>query len=102
MSTKLTVEEIHRLYAAGDATPSEIVRAAIEKIEADNERLNAYLTINREGALNQAATLDGAIQSAMQTQPLAGVPVAIKDNMCTEGVRTTCGSRILGNYVPQY
>ncbi|MEK7832048.1 MAG: amidase family protein, partial [Acidobacteriota bacterium] len=102
MSTKLTVEEIHKLYASGDAKPSEIVRSTIEKIEADNERLNAYLTVNREASLKIAEAMDGDIQSAIQTKPLAGVPVAIKDNMVTVGVRTTCGSRILGNYVPPY
>lgn len=99
---KLTVEGIHNLYAAGDATPSQITRAALDKIEQDNERLNAYLTINREGALRAAAAMDGEIQSAINEKPLAGIPIAIKDNMCTEGIRTTCGSRILGNYVPQY
>ncbi|MDQ3009283.1 MAG: Asp-tRNA(Asn)/Glu-tRNA(Gln) amidotransferase subunit GatA [Acidobacteriota bacterium] len=99
---KLTVEEIHNLYAAGDATPSQITRAALDKIEQDNERLNAYLTINRDGALKAAAAMDGDIQSAIKEKPLAGIPVAIKDNMCTEGIRTTCGSRIMGNYVPQY
>lgn len=102
LSKTLSIEDIHNLYAAGDAKPSEITRAALDRIEQDNERLNAYLTINREGALAAAAALDGEILSAIQTKPLAGVPVAIKDNMCTEGVRTTCGSRILGNYVPQY
>jgi aspartyl-tRNA(Asn)/glutamyl-tRNA(Gln) amidotransferase subunit A len=99
---KLTVEEIHKLYAAGDTTPSEIARAALDKIEQDNERLNAYLTINRDGALNAAAAMDGEIQSAIKDRPLAGIPVALKDNLCTEGLRTTCGSHILGNYVPQY
>jgi aspartyl-tRNA(Asn)/glutamyl-tRNA(Gln) amidotransferase subunit A len=99
---KLTVEEIHNLYTAGDATPSEITRAALDTIEHDNERLNAYLTINRDRALKAAAVMDGEIQSAIKDKLLAGVPVAIKDNLCTEGVRTTCGSQILSNYVPQY
>jgi aspartyl-tRNA(Asn)/glutamyl-tRNA(Gln) amidotransferase subunit A len=98
----LTVEELHRLYAAGEARPSEIVKTAIDRIEADNDRLNAFITINRDAALAQAAAMDAEIQTAIQTKPLAGVPVAVKDNMCTEGLRTTCGSRILGNYVPPY
>lgn len=97
-----TVEELHKLYASGEAKPSEIIRAALDKIERDNERLNAFLTLDREGALAEAAALDGEIQSAIKEKPLAGVPIAVKDNMCTEGLRTTCGSRILGNYVPQY
>ncbi|MBP6823069.1 MAG: Asp-tRNA(Asn)/Glu-tRNA(Gln) amidotransferase subunit GatA [Acidobacteria bacterium] len=102
MSTKLTVEEIHKLYASGDAKPSEIVRSTIEKIETDNDRLNAYLTVSRESSLKLAEAMDADIQSAVKEKPLAGIPVAIKDNMCVAGVRTTCGSRILGNYLPPY
>jgi aspartyl-tRNA(Asn)/glutamyl-tRNA(Gln) amidotransferase subunit A len=98
----LTVEEIHKLYESGDAKPSEIARAALEKIEADNDQLNAYLTINREASLKLAEAMDADIQSAVKEKPLAGIPVAIKDNMCVAGVRTTCGSRILGNYLPPY
>lgn len=102
LSTKLTVEEIHKLYVSGDAKPSEIVRSTIEKIETDNDRLNAYLTVSRESSLKLAEAMDADIQSAVKEKPLAGIPVAIKDNMCVAGVRTTCGSRILGNYLPPY
>lgn len=102
MSNKLTIEEIHKLYESGDATPSEIVHATLGKIETDNERLNAYLTINRENASIAAAAMDADIRSAIKTKPLAGIPVVVKDNMITAGVRTTCGSRILGNYLPPY
>lgn len=102
MSTILTIEEIHKLYTTGEAKPSEIVETALENIEADNERLNAYLTVNRKTALETAAAMDADIQSAVKSKPLAGVPVAIKDNMCVAGVRTTCGSKILANYIPPY
>jgi aspartyl-tRNA(Asn)/glutamyl-tRNA(Gln) amidotransferase subunit A len=98
----LTIEELHKLYAAGNTRPSEVCRAALDQIEKLNERLNAFLTINREGALKRAAQMDAEIKDAVRTKPFAGVPVAIKDNMCTVGLRTTCGSRILGNYVPPY
>lgn len=86
----------------GQAKPSEICRDALDRIEKDNDRLNAYVTIDREGALQRAAALDAGIQNAVKQNPLAGIPVAIKDNLCTEGVRTTCASRILANYVPPY
>ncbi|MBX3278502.1 MAG: Asp-tRNA(Asn)/Glu-tRNA(Gln) amidotransferase subunit GatA [Acidobacteria bacterium] len=102
MTISLTVDEIHRLYEKGDATPSEIVRAALDRIEESQSSLNAYLTVSRESALKRAETLDSGIRDAVRVLPLAGIPVAIKDNMCTEGVRTTCGSRILGNYIPPY
>lgn len=98
----MTIEDIHKLYTAGEAKPSEIIRTSLEKIEADNDRLNAYLTISRDAAIKTAAAMDAGIQSAVNSKPLAGIPVAIKDNLCVTGVRTTCGSRILGNYVPPY
>jgi aspartyl-tRNA(Asn)/glutamyl-tRNA(Gln) amidotransferase subunit A len=97
-----TIEAIHKLYATGDAKPSEIVSVALDRIEAANPRLNAFLTLNRKAALERAQALDADIQTQLQTQPLAGIPVAIKDNMCTAGLRTTCGSRILSNYAPPY
>jgi aspartyl-tRNA(Asn)/glutamyl-tRNA(Gln) amidotransferase subunit A len=99
---KLTVEEIHELYASGEAKPSEICRAAIERIEKDNERLNTFITINSESAMQRAAAMDADIQNAVKQKPLAGIPIAVKDNLCTEGIRTTCASHILGNYVPPY
>jgi aspartyl-tRNA(Asn)/glutamyl-tRNA(Gln) amidotransferase subunit A len=98
----LTIEDIHKLYSTGEATPSEIVRAALDKIEADNERLNAYVTVSRESASIAAAAMDKEIQTAIAQKPLAGIPVVVKDNMVTAGIRTTCGSRILGNYLPPY
>lgn len=98
----MTIEDIHKLYSTGEATPSEIVRAALDKIEADNERLNAYVTVSRESASIAAAAMDKEIQTAIAQKPLAGIPVVVKDNMVTAGIRTTCGSRILGNYLPPY
>jgi aspartyl-tRNA(Asn)/glutamyl-tRNA(Gln) amidotransferase subunit A len=99
---RFTVEGLHRLYLSGEAKPSEIVRAALDRIENDNERLNAYITINREGAIKRAASMDAAIRNEIGQRPLAGIPVAVKDNFCTEGLRTTCGSRILEHYFPPY
>src|SRR5262245_48919194 len=102
MTMDLTIAELHKLYASGAKKPSEICREALDRIERDNERLNAYVTINRESALELAAAMDADIQNSIKRKALAGVPVAIKDNMLIAGVRTTCGSRILNNYVPQY
>jgi aspartyl-tRNA(Asn)/glutamyl-tRNA(Gln) amidotransferase subunit A len=98
----LTIDEIHRRYLTGEATPSEITRAALDRIEESQERLNAFITLDRGGALRRAAEMDAGIKDAVRTNPLAGIPVAVKDNMCTAGLRTTCGSRILGNYLPPY
>ncbi|HEY7183733.1 MAG TPA: Asp-tRNA(Asn)/Glu-tRNA(Gln) amidotransferase subunit GatA [Blastocatellia bacterium] len=98
----LTIAELYKLYASGEAVPSEVCRQALDRIERDNDRLNAYITINRESAVKRAAAMDADIQEAIRRKPLAGVPVAVKDNMLITGVRTTCGSRILGDYVPPY
>src|SRR5215510_1738 len=97
-----TIAELHKLFASGEASPSEVCRDALDRIERDKDRLNSYITINRESALKQAAAMDADIREAVRLKPLAGVPVAVKDNMLIAGVRTTCGSRILGNYVPPY
>ncbi|MGE0102559.1 MAG: Asp-tRNA(Asn)/Glu-tRNA(Gln) amidotransferase subunit GatA [Blastocatellales bacterium] len=98
----MTIDQIHKLYAAGDATPSEITKTALDSIEKDNERLNAYLIVDRDGAERRAAGMDAGIKADLAVKPLAGIPVAVKDNLCTEGLRTTCASRILGNYIPPY
>src|SRR5215813_7957025 len=98
----LTTTELHKLYASGQSCPSEVCRGALDRIERDNDRLNAYITINRESALKRAAAMDADIQESIRRKPLAGVPVAVEDNILMTGVRATCGSRILGDYVPPY
>jgi aspartyl-tRNA(Asn)/glutamyl-tRNA(Gln) amidotransferase subunit A len=97
-----TIADIHALYASAQAKPSEVVNALLRRIEADNPRLNALLTVNRDNALAQAAALDATIQTEISNKPLAGIPVVVKDNLCTAGLRTTCGSKMLGDYVPPY
>lgn len=98
----LTIDELHKLYLSEAAKPSEITKAVLERIEQTNERLNAFLTINKDAAMRKAVEADANIKEAIQTKPLAGIPIAIKDNMCTTGIRTTCGSSILGNFIPPY
>lgn len=102
MTTNLTIDELHKLYASGDAKPSDIMQSVLARVEQRNERLNAFVTINQDAALRQAAEADANIKDTIRTKPLAGIPVAVKDNMCTAGIRTTCGSRILGNFTPPY
>src|SRR5262245_19696720 len=97
-----TIEELHKLYASGEAKPSDICRDALDRMAEDNERLNAFIPLDRARALARAASMDAEIRDAIKSKPMAGGPVAIKDNLCTEGLRTTCASRILDNYVPPY
>ncbi len=102
MSNIQAIDDIHSLYLAGDAVPSEITRAAVDRIAESQDHLNAFITIDRDRALRRAAEMDTTIMSAIRTKPLAGIPVAVKDNMCTAGLLTTCGSRILGDWIPPY
>ena len=79
----------------------ELTRSCLDRIEAVEERVKAFLTVTQETALEQAGRADGRLTSGRPT-PLTGVPMQIKDVMCTQGTRTTCGSRMLEHFVPMY
>ena len=81
--------------SSGETTVRAVVESSINAAEKLNESLNAFLEIARDGALRRADSLDGK-------DSLSGIPIAIKDNICVEGMQTSCGSRILGNYHPPY
>ena len=80
----------------------EAVKATLEQMEHAEGLLNAYVTVDQEGALRQAQEIQEKIDNGTLASPLAGVPVAIKDNLCTAGMRTTCSSKILENFIPTY
>ncbi|MCX4327039.1 MAG: Asp-tRNA(Asn)/Glu-tRNA(Gln) amidotransferase subunit GatA [Lachnospiraceae bacterium] len=80
----------------------EAVQAALDAIEAKEAEVGSFVTVDREGALKKAAEVQELIGKGELKSPVAGVPVAIKDNMCTKGLLTTCSSKILENYVPMY
>ena len=86
----------------GKITAIEAMQAVLQKIEETEKTINAYVTIDKEAALQKAAEVQKRIEAGELTGPLAGVPVAIKDNMCTEGVLTTCSSKILENFIPTF
>lgn len=94
--------ELARAIKAGETTAVEAMKAVLDRIDASEESIHAYVTIDREAALAKAEAVQKQIEAGELTGPLAGVPVAIKDNMCTEGVLTTCSSRILGNFIPTF
>ena len=85
-----------------EVTVREATEAVLARIEEKEKEYNCYVTVDREGALAQADEVQKKIDAGELTGPLAGVPVAIKDNMCTEGLLTTCSSKILGNFVPTF
>ena len=98
----LTAVELGKKIKAKEVTVEEAVKAAIASIKAKEEKINSFVTIDEEGALKKAAEVQAKINAGELTGPLAGVPVAIKDNMCTEGLLTTCSSKILYNFIPTY
>ncbi len=81
---------------------TEAVQATLEQIHQAEPEIHSYVTLDEEGALKQAAEIQEKMNRGELEGPLAGVPAAIKDNLCTEGLRTTCSSRILENFVPTY
>ena len=83
-------------------TVEEATRAALDAIRAKEKDINSFVTVDEESAMIRAKEVQKMIDDGTLTGPLAGVPVAIKDNMCTEGMLTTCSSKILGNFVPTY
>ena len=101
MLTDLSLAAASRGLRDGDFTSVELTRAHLEAIEALNPRLNAYVTVTAERALQAAAAADAALARAEQA-PLNGIPLAIKDLFCTRDVRTTAASRMLETFVPPY
>jgi len=94
--------EIRDQVAQGGTSAVEVTRAYLARVEELNPMLSCFLTIDHEGALAAAAQVDHGRGAGEALGPLAGVPIALKDNLCTRGVRTTCASKILGEYIPPY
>jgi aspartyl-tRNA(Asn)/glutamyl-tRNA(Gln) amidotransferase subunit A len=95
----LTITEAGAGLKAGKFSAVELTRAVLKRLEAVEPRVKAYVTVTAEAALKQAEAADARLKAGT-AQPLTGIPLAIKDNMSTTGVRTTCSSRMLENYVP--
>ena len=100
--SELTALELGRQIKEGRVTAVEAAREALERIKDLEPSIHAYVTVDEEGALKRAAQVQKQIEAGTLTGPLAGVPMAVKDNMCTKGLKTTCSSRILYNFIPTY
>jgi aspartyl-tRNA(Asn)/glutamyl-tRNA(Gln) amidotransferase subunit A len=98
---KLTIHELQGRIRAGTATAADIVSAVYRRIDAVEGRVHAYITLTRELAGEQAAQADAAIKRG-EIKELTGIPIALKDILCTRGIKTTCGSRMLADFVPPY
>src|SRR6202162_31679 len=98
----LSIESIRAGLLAKKFSAEELARQSLAYAEAENPKTNAYLTLSPERALNAALAVDAKIAKGEDPGALAGVPIAVKDVIVTKGVRTTCGSKLLANYVPPY
>ncbi len=94
--------ELSAAIKQGKVTAVEAMEAVLSRIDERESDINAYVTIDRKQALKAAAAVQEKIEKGVLNGVLAGVPVAVKDNLCTEGMRTTCSSKILENFVPTF
>lgn len=99
---KLSLCELQKKFSAGEVSAAEIVRAYALRIGQVEPKVKAYVTLVKDAASAQAEALDQQLKGWRKTKPLTGMPLAIKDNLCTEGVPTTCSSRMLQHFVPPY
>ena len=97
-----TAHELHELLLQRETSAEEITNAVFKRIDDVEEQVKAYITLTKEQALETARRVDKQIAAGEQIAPLAGIPLAVKDNICTKGVKTTCASRMLENFVPPY
>ncbi|MCR2047543.1 Asp-tRNA(Asn)/Glu-tRNA(Gln) amidotransferase subunit GatA [Acetatifactor muris] len=98
----LSASELGRAIREGRTTAVEAMEAVLEQIEEKEKIYHCYVTVDTEGALRRAEEVQKRIVAGELTGPLAGVPVAVKDNLCTQGLLTTCSSRMLRNFIPPY
>ena len=97
----LNIHELAKVYNKKEASPVDVTRAYLDAIAKFNPRLNAYISVIDDQAIEQAREAEKMIAAGRQ-EPLTGVPLAIKDIICTEGVTTTCGSKILNKFIPPF
>jgi aspartyl-tRNA(Asn)/glutamyl-tRNA(Gln) amidotransferase subunit A len=98
--------ELSRMLKRGDTTSREITESVFQRIDEKEPLINAFITTTRDLAFQQADEADKRLRegkdASKEAPPITGIPIAIKDLMCTKGIRTTCGSKILENYIPPY
>ena len=97
-----TAHELHKLLSNKEISVRELTEFYLQYIEKVDAEVKAYLTVTAESALRRADELDKGIHDGDETGLLTGIPMALKDNMCTEGIKTTCSSKILHNFIPPY
>ena len=97
-----SIRELHQQLIQKERSAVEVTQAALDRIQAVEPQLHSFLQVTADHALTQAQQVDAKIAAGDAIGLLAGIPTGIKDNICTKGIRTTCASRILENFVPPY
>ena len=100
--TALTIHEASDKLRRREFSSVELTGAVFERIAATDDKVRAYLTLAHDQAIEQAKSADEQLKSGANPAPLLGIPIAVKDNFLTRGLRTTCASRILGDFIPPY
>ena len=101
MLYNLTIHELHEKLKNKEITSKELSEAVFKRIDSVDDKVKAYLSVAKDEALKQAEDADKEIKAG-KVKPLTGIPIAIKDNVCIDGVKTTCASKILENFIPPY
>lgn len=97
----LTIRQVQKHYKDGSLKPSDIIRQSLKRAE-QIKPLNAFVTLTSSSANDSAESCDRDVVNQLKNKPLFGIPIAVKDNFCTKGVRTTCASKMLENFIPTY
>lgn len=100
--SRLTIHELHELLVKKEISAVELTREHLERIQTLDGDVKAYITVTDQLALEQAKAVDAKISAGETIGMLAGIPMAVKDNMCTKGINTTCASKMLDGFRPQY
>lgn len=99
---EMTAHEIREKYENKELKVVDVVKAFFEKIKVDDEKIKSYITLCEDDALKEAESVQAMYDNGEKMGPLAGIPIAIKDNICTKGIKTTCASKMLENFVSPY
>ncbi len=98
---QLTIHELQKRLRSGEVTSADIVESVLARIDKVEDRIHSYVLVLKDSVREEARRADEELRRGA-AKPLTGIPVAIKDLICTKGVTTACGSRILHNFVPPY